>query len=212
MKNEADENADSFVKWSKHPILGAPFFFDLAQRHVDQMLIPRKRTYSFADVIDTKTSKPRLFFMNDAAQDYFCGCFISLWQMKHGTHPLDYAHSDMILDYMDRQAQRLALEVIQRRKYVHAPKYDPVDDETGEVYPYSFNDTLNVYVAICSGVPMYWSYDEWGNLKWVERIRTPSEVAPTTLPGWKPAPRPGRREASVAPPSSERYRRASNGE
>lgn len=171
-KDEEDKQAQSIVKWSKHPVLGAEFFKELAGRYVQARLLPQERKYSFADVIDPRTRLPRVYYMNDATLDYFLAQLSAQWVHAYGEHPLDRQHSDLIMQYMDRNARRLSSEALEQRKFVRAPKGRPVDPTTGEVYPLYWHHGLNTFVTWAGDmntserVQQVWTLDKWGNRTW----------------------------------------------
>lgn len=202
----------SIIRWSKKPLLGAPYFTALAGRYVEQGLVPTKPAYRFPEIIVKKTGLPREYWMNEATCDYFCAALVEQWQAKYGKHPLHTSHSDFLADYEDRKAQRLTTDAMERRRYSRAPKEQPMDLVTGEFYPFAFDELRNVYVALCdNGEEMFWSYDDWGNLGWQSAIKTRSEVAPSSN-GYVRNRARGPTEGPAMSGSSERYRKASNGD
>lgn len=210
MKAEDDPNAQCEIHWSKHPILGAKFFRKYALRHVIEELPPTKPgkscRYSFEDVLDFKTGRPRVFIMHEAAKYYFLRKYIQYFKLYHGVHPSVRMHSEALDWYEDQCARHLESEMLSNRKYGSKPKGVPMDMETGEVFPYWFSAKLNSFVTMVGdGSYRYWSKDEWGNPSWQEYIaqssgRTGAVTAPTTP-----------RAESEIRHSSEQYRKASKG-
>lgn len=202
LKNEEDEKAQAFVRYSKKPLLGARFLEDLACRYVSAGLSPDRNRYSFGDVRE-KNGLPRQFTLTGASLDYFLGHYIEAWQRMRFEHPLDRQHSETVMAYMDRKAARMQVEDIERRRAIYGLPEAPVDLETGEMYPVYFDEPLNCFVIEAEGRKAFWTYDEWGNRSWQDAIgRVPATLRASVK---------NRPEASAELPSSDAYRRASQG-
>lgn len=168
----------SLQKMSTNPPLGARYFGELADRYVDQMLVPRNPEYSFQDVKERKTGGPRVFRMSGATLDLFCTRFVWRWREKYKCHPLDKHHSDLILEFEDRRAQRGSVFKLEKPEFVKRPTVGTGIFVYGEEVQPAFDQKSNAwfYVDPADGVVWWWTYDHEGRPAWAERIVDPKEA------------------------------------
>lgn len=209
LKTELEDGKQSLLRYSKNPVLGGRYFDWYASRYVEQGIVPRDGKYTFPD-IRRKDGRPREFMMSRAALDHFCESLIRRWQARWGEHPLTRQHSDLIMDYMDRMAPRLAVDQYERRRFRRAPNVKIQDArpelELMEEPKHLFNERLNVFEAWAGSRRLFWSHDEWGNLTWTDAIRNAGATGKASS---KPTSGSGKASGPVL--TSEGYRRASRG-
>lgn len=172
-----DEGQDTIFKMSRFPPIGAEYFRLRAQNFAKQGLLPQDAFYSFPDIRVKKTGLPRQFMMQGVTVDNFCREFIAHWRGLYGSHPLDVSHSDFLLDWCDKQGQRVASDQLERRTFAPRPTL-PSPEGYGA---YRLWETRNLY--FCDPVDgfrclprLFWSYDEGGYPAWDAKVKTASEA------------------------------------
>lgn len=100
-KSEMDHASQAMFKFSRAPELGAVYFRQLADRHVEDQLPLRDGLYSFPDVLNAKTGKPKSFMMRGKSLDNFIEYYEAAWRYRWGDRPRPY--SELIDDMHDKQ-------------------------------------------------------------------------------------------------------------
>lgn len=175
-RDGSDETSKrSELHMSRNPPLGTEFFERRAKQFADQRLLPQDAFYSFPEIRDKKTRLPRQFLMTGAVKRDFLNAFIYYWERKYGEHPLDYSHSDFLLDHLDRMAARETTHALERRVHVPLP-FMTVPEGFGSV---QLDDKHNAFYTLCAdtGEILYWSFDKRGKRAWQDVIRTETEAA-----------------------------------
>lgn len=170
---QKDSEEIAFVRMSKKPPLGDAYFRRRANTFAEQGILPKDAFYSFPDVRDPKTGKPRQFYMSGVTLDNFLSEFIERFQERYGLHPLDRQHSEFLQNWCDKQAPRVAVDDIQKRSFRVVARPEP--PHFG--FNVSWSEKLNMYVAERGSERLFWTYDQEGQKAWQSVIRTESEAA-----------------------------------
>lgn len=93
---------------SKKPPLGAQFFERRAERFVEQGLSPQDLIYSFPEVKDRATGKPRRFYMGKGSRsaDLFLRHFVDAWRARYPDRA--FPASVLVEEWLDRNEPRPA--------------------------------------------------------------------------------------------------------
>lgn len=167
-KSSRDPDAQSLIRRSTVPMLGAVYFDKWAGRHVEQMLPFRERSYTIAGSIDPKTGKPWRYYLSDSALRYCLASYLRQWSEVHGGHP---PLSDLLEKYLDSIARP---EVkLHRRPFVRRSKPHN-DPPVGFVV--RFSEPHNIWLAERGLDRLFWSYDGDGLPAWSILITSESEA------------------------------------
>lgn len=167
-KDDADPYASKTMAMSRKPILGYAYFQGLAERYINQGLVPQRPYYKFKDVLD-KAGKVVEYYMPPLVAEHFIRAYISKWVDRFpGKH---WPTSELVDKYHDRMVGYHAPLAMQKRQHRDAPWMLPPDGSVPR-----FDERLNTHYADIAGERLYWSWDERGQRTWQKKIVTETEA------------------------------------
>jgi len=101
-KDFGDEGWQGKFAMSKTPPLGAAYFFNRAQRFVDERLSPQDPYYQFPDDARRKDGTIIRFKLAGRSLELFIEAFLSKWKEQVGGHE---PPSEMIEEYLDKKTR-----------------------------------------------------------------------------------------------------------
>lgn len=102
LKDADDEAAQRKPGMSKKPPIGTRYFFDLADRHVQQHLAPQDLKYTFKEVRKDDGS-PLEFMLQGRTAELYLERFILRWEEVHGDKPRP---KSQLVDLFDQYGKR----------------------------------------------------------------------------------------------------------
>lgn len=164
------QGAQSVVRRSTRPLLGAKYFDHWAKLHVDQGLAIKDRYYTVPDSTDPKTGKLWRYYMNDATLRYVVESFRWQWEARFPGRHMPPS------DFLERQFDKVAVpqadpdKMLRRRKYQPRPYILPPNGE--QMY---FDEKRNAFWfelgrtkdnRLSSPLRYWWSFDHKGERCW----------------------------------------------
>lgn len=192
--------AQSMIRMSKKPPLGAAYFAELARTYVEQGLAPRDLVYKFNEA--KKDGKRIPFHMHGVTADNFLRTFVRLWnEFRPGQH---WPHSDLVSEWLDRQPPEWLVDAIQDgRTDIIAERHidefwrrrEPQKRQLLQKpnAPYGatalrFSEKHNGYICNLDGQDLFWRRNHEGEWEWHEnesaeqrRLRNAKEEAERQL-------------------------------
>lgn len=105
-KDLADPAAQSHLQMSKKPPLGAAYFRQLAERHVEQGLAPQTLEYGFSDVKmrtpDGRHEQVR-FMLRGRSAELYLDHFVTEWERRHPGRAIP--QSELVSEHLDGVAR-----------------------------------------------------------------------------------------------------------
>lgn len=167
-KDGVNDDTETVFHASFRPLIGAHFFKQWAELHVDQRLPLRQgRKYQIGGSYSKKTKRLFDYFMTEAAARYVARCYVEAWERKYpGVH---WPYSRIVEKYLDGEARprlekirddaaiervRVGGRLSEARKRALLPSEGPPRG-----YESWWDDSLMVFVAVTGdGRPeLFWN-------------------------------------------------------
>jgi hypothetical protein len=170
LKSVDDRHAQSIVRVSKNPLIGARYFDHWAKLHVDQELAIKSRYYRIAGSVDPSTGKLWNYWMTDAALRYVILSYGRQWRETYGDRHMPVG------TFMEEQFDKLAVPIpdpdrplavkrFSSRPYIPTPNGEEVlYDEKRNAYYFELGRTKDYRPS--NPVRCWWSFDENGQREW----------------------------------------------
>lgn len=178
LKAEDDPAARTKFVMSKKPLIGAEWLRERARSFVEQGIAPQDPFYSFYDVRRWKSrtsrnSVPVQFRLERQGLDFFLQSFVDQWAQLRGGHP---PVSPFLEEWCDKQAASTVdpewkPDGFQRRDKLRFPWLAAPGGASVE-----FSEPHNSYFCVVDGKRWWWSFDQFGERAWAERIVIETEA------------------------------------
>lgn len=174
---KGDGKSDIRFAMSKKPVIGADYFRQLADRHVEAGLAPQDLRYTFDAARDRRGRLMRFALpLRSATADLFLARYVERWRAVHGTDR-NMPNSELVEDWLDRQLKASAeLRFEPRAVVVRRPEGSDLRwfMEPARV---RFSETLNAWYYDHEGgqARWYWCLGEEGKPQWQSELGRRSE-------------------------------------
>lgn len=170
LKDTEDPHAQTIVRRSTRPMIGARYFDHWARLHVEQGLAIKDRLYRIPGSVDKATGMPWNYYMTDAALAYVVRSYARQWRAANGSRHMP---PDAFLEEQLDKLAYLPPDMSQPRpavKFKARPHLPPPNGET--VF---FDEVQNEYYYELGRtgrrvpddpVRVWWTFDQHGHREW----------------------------------------------